>query len=102
MVKALAKAFDESFYIDQCEENFKPEETKVLAEVAMLEIEAMAQAVVDGCVDFSKIVFGKPVKLQRSHGRDEEWELSYPTGPLRNPLILPEGNRLLSNREIES
>ena len=58
MVKALAKAFDEkaSILID-AEENFQPEEEESFAEVAMPEIEAMAQAVVDGCVDFSKVRF---------------------------------------------
>jgi hypothetical protein len=58
MVKALAKAFDEKASIlINAEENFKPEEEESFAEVAMPEIEAMAQAVVDGCVDFSKIRF---------------------------------------------
>ncbi|NCX92714.1 MAG: hypothetical protein EBX03_14230, partial [Rhodobacteraceae bacterium] len=58
MVKALAKAFDEKASIlINAEENFKSEEEESFAEVAMPEIEAMAQAVVDGCVDFSKIRF---------------------------------------------
>ena len=54
MVKALAKTFDEKASIlINAEENFQPQEDESFAEVAMPEIEAMAQAVVDGCVDFS-------------------------------------------------
>ena len=58
MVKALAEALDEKAQIlIQAEQGFEPQEGESFAEAAMPEIEAMAQAVTDGCVDFSKIRF---------------------------------------------
>ena len=70
MVKALAKTFDEKASIlINAEENFQPQEDESFAEVAMPEIEAMAQAVVDGCVDFSKIRFWEACEPPKSHGK---------------------------------
>ena len=58
MVKGIAQALDEKAQIlNNAEESFEPQESETFAEVAMPEIEAMAQAVTDGCVDFSKIRF---------------------------------------------
>ena len=107
MVKALAKAFDEKASIlINAEENFKPEEEESLAEVAMPEIEAMAQAVVDGCVDFSKVRFWEACETAEvawEESKDENGEVAQRI-PYGNPLDPPrEGNRLLSNLEkIES
>jgi hypothetical protein len=107
MVKALAKAFDEKASIlINAEENFKPEEEESFAEVAMPEIEAMAQAVVDGCVDFSKVRFWEACETAEvawEESKDENGEVVQRI-PYGNPLDPPkEGNRLLSNLEkIES
>ena len=107
MVKALAKAFDEKASIlINAEENFKPEEEESFAEVAMPEIEAMTQAVVDGCVDFSKIRFWEACETAEvawDETKDENGEVTQRV-PYGNPLDPPrEGNRLLSNLEkIES
>jgi hypothetical protein len=107
MIKALAKAFDEKASIlINAEENFKPEEEESFAEVAMPEIEAMAQAVVDGCVDFSKVRFWEACETAEvawEESKDENGEVVQRI-PYGNPLDPPrEGNRLLSNLEkIES
>ena len=107
MVKALAKAFDEKASIlINAEDNFKPEEEESFAEVAMPEIEAMAQAVVDGCVDFSKVRFWEACETAEvawEESKDENGEVVQRI-PYGNPLDPPrEGNRLLSNLEkIES
>jgi hypothetical protein len=107
MVKALAKAFDEKASIlINAEENFKPEEEESFAEVAMPEVEAMAQAVVDGCVDFSKVRFWEACETAEvawEESKDENGEVVQRI-PYGNPLDPPrEGNRLLSNLEkIES
>ena len=42
---------------------------KLLHEVAMPEIEAMAKAIVEGCVDFSKIRFWEVMKRQKLLGK---------------------------------
>jgi hypothetical protein len=79
MVKGIAQALDEKAQIlINAEESFEPQESETFAEVAMPEIEAMAQAVTDGCVDFSKIRFWEAcetaeVAWEKSTG----WE-SYP------------------------
>lgn len=107
MVKALAKAFDEKASIlINAEENFKPEEEESFAEVAMPEIEAMAQAVVDGCVDFSKIRFWEACETAEvawDETKNDNGEVTQRV-PYGNPIDPPrEGNRLLLNLEkIES
>ena len=103
MVKALAKAFDEKASIlINAEENFEPENDETFAEVAMPEIEAMAKAVVEGCVDFSKIRFWEACETAEvawEETKDENGEVVQRV-PYGNPLDPPrEGNRLLSNVE---
>ena len=107
MVKALAKAFDEKASIlINAEENFEPENDETFAEVAMPEIEAMAKAIVEGCVNFSKIRFWEACETAEvawEETKDENGEVVQRV-PYGNPLDPPrEGNRLLSNVEkIES
>ena len=103
MVKALAKAFDEKASIlINAEENFEPENDETFAEVAMPEIEAMAKAIVEGCVDFSKIRFWEACETAEvawEETKDENGEVVQRV-PYGNPLDPPrEGNRLLSNVE---
>ena len=84
------------------EENFEPENEETFAEVAMPEIEAMAKAIVEGCVDFSKIRFWEACETAEvawEETKDENGEVVQRV-PYGNPLDPPrEGNRLLSNLE---
>ena len=58
MVKGIAQALDEKAQIlIKAEESFEPQEEETFAEVALPEIEAMALAITEGCVDFTKIRF---------------------------------------------
>ena len=103
MVKALAKAFDEKASIlINAEENFEPENDETFAEVAMPEIEAMAKAIVEGCVDFSKIRFWEACETAEvawEETKDENGGVVQRV-PYGNPIDPPrEGNRLLSNVE---
>ncbi|MAK46219.1 MAG: hypothetical protein CMI24_03010 [Opitutae bacterium] len=103
MVKALAKALDEKASIlINAEENFEPENDETFAEVAMPEIEAMSQAIVDGCVNFSKIRFWEACETAEvawEETKDENGDVVQRV-PYGNPLDPPrEGNRLLSNIE---
>ena len=103
MVKALAKALDEKASIlINAEEIFDPENDETFAEVAMPEIEAMSQAIVDGCVNFSKIRFWEACETAEvawEETKDENGDVVQRV-PYGNPLDPPrEGNRLLSNIE---
>ena len=103
MVKALAKALDEKASIlINAEENLEPENDETFAEVAMPEIEAMSQAIVDGCVNFSKIRFWEACETAEvawEETKDENGDVVQRV-PYGNPLDPPrEGNRLLSNIE---
>lgn len=103
MVKALAKALDEKASIlINAEENFEPENDETFAEVAMPEIEAMSQAIVDGCINFSKIRFWEACETAEvawEETKDENGDVVQRV-PYGNPLDPPrEGNRLLSNIE---
>ena len=89
----LGESFDEKASIlINAEENFKPEEDESFAEVAMPEIEAMAQAVVDGCVDFSKIRFWEACETAEvAWDETKNGTVKLPNGSLtETPLILPE------------
>jgi hypothetical protein len=107
MVKGIAQALDEKAQIlINAEESFEPQESETFAEVAMPEIEAMAQAVTDGCVDFSKIRFWEACETAEvawEESKDAEGNVvgKMPYGnPLENPR---DGNRILSNlKQIEN
>ena len=103
MVKALAEALDEKARIlIRAESEFEPQEGETFAEVAMPEIEAMAQAVTDGCVDFSKIRFWEACETAEvawDEAKDEEGKV-IGRMPYGNPHDEPrEGNRILANLE---
>tara|TARA_B100001057_G_scaffold169178_1_gene169976 strand:- start:22870 stop:23469 length:600 start_codon:yes stop_codon:yes gene_type:complete len=103
MVKALAKALDEKAQIlIQAEHGFEPQEEESFAEVAMPEIEAMAQAVTGGCVDFSKIRFWEACETAEvawEESKDEEGKV-VGRMPYGNPHDKPrDGNRILANLE---
>jgi hypothetical protein len=107
MVKAMAKAFDEKAAIlINAEGSFQPEADETFAEVAMPEIEAMAQVIVDGCVNFHKIRFWEACETAEvawEETKDEDGKVVQRV-PYGDPLDPPrEGNRLLSNLEkVES
>jgi len=101
MVKGIAKALDEkSQILIKAEESFEPQEEETFAEVALPEIEAMALAITEGCVDFTKIRFWEAcetaeVAWEESKDADGNVVSKMPYG---NPLETPaEGNRILAN-----
>ena len=101
MVKGIAQALDEkSQILIKAEESFEPQEEKTFAEVALPEIEAMALAITEGCVDFTKIRFWEAcetaeVAWEESKDADGNVVSKMPYG---NPLETPaEGNRILAN-----
>ena len=103
MVKALAQALDEKAQIlIQAEQGFEPQEGESFAEVAMPEIEAMAQAITEGCVDFSKVRFWEACETAEvawEESKDEEGKI-VGRMPYGNPHDEPkEGNRILANLE---
>ena len=106
MVKGIASALDEKAQIlIQAEESFEPQEDETFAQVAMPEIEAMAQAVTEGCVNFSKIRFWEAcetAEIAWEESKDLEGKVIGKM-PYGNPLEKPrEGNRLLANlKQIE-
>ena len=103
MVKALAKALDEKAQIlIQAEQGFEPQEGETFAEVAMPEIEAMAQSITEGCVDFSKVRFWEACETAEVAWEESKDEEGNVVGrmPYGNPHDEPkEGNRILSNLE---
>lgn len=107
MVKGIAQALDEKAQIlINAEGSFEAQEEETFAEVAMPEIEAMAQAVTDGCVEFSKIRFWEACETAEvawEESKDAEGNVvgKMPYGnPLENPR---DGNRILSNlKQIEN
>jgi hypothetical protein len=101
MVKGIAKALDEkSQILIKAEESFEPQEEETFAEVALPEIEAMALAIIEGCVDFTKIRFWEAcataeVAWEESKDVDGNVMSKMPYG---DPLETPgEGNRILAN-----
>ena len=103
MIKGIASALDEKMKIlIDAEEGYEPQEEESFAEVAMPEIEAMAQAVLEGCVDFSKIHFWEAcetaeIAWEETQGEDGE---SPQRIPYAEPVEEPRpGNRILSNLE---
>ena len=94
MVKALAKAFDEKASIlINAEENFEPENDETFAEVAMPEIEAMAKAIVEGCVDFQKFVFGRLAKRQKLPGKKLRMKMGKLFSVFRMAMLLTHPER---------
>ena len=103
MVKAVAKALDEKAQIlISAETGYKPVEDETFVEVAMPEIEAMAKAILDGCVDFTRIRFWEAcataeVAWEETKGEDGK---TIHRVPYANTLQEPQpGNRLLANLE---
>ena len=103
-VKAVAKAFDEKVrLLEDAEEKVNGDEgEESFAEVAVPEIEAMAQAVTEGCVDFGKINFWEAcetAEIAWEESKDEEGNV-VSRAPYGNPHEEPqEGNRILANLE---
>ena len=104
MVKSVASALNEKIQILlKAEEGFEPQEDETFIEAAMPEIEAMTQAVVDGCVDFSKIRFWEACETAEvawEESKDENGVVTQKI-PYPNSLEVPlPGNRILVNLEI--
>lgn len=103
MIKAMATALDEKVGIlMDAERGFESKENETFAEVALPEIEAMGQAVVEGCVDFSKIRFWEAcetAEIAWEETKNDKGEVIQ-----RMPYALAveparSGNRILANLE---
>ena len=103
MIKAMASALDEKVGIlMDAERGFESKENETFAEVALPEIEAMGQAVVEGCVDFSKIRFWEAcetAEIAWEETKNDKGEVIQ-----RMPYALAveparSGNRILTNLE---
>jgi hypothetical protein len=103
LVKAIASALDEKAQIlIKAEESYQPVEDETFPEVAMPEIEAMYKAILEGCVDFSKIRFWEACETAEvawEETKDEEGKVVQRL-PYGNSLEEPRpGNRILANLE---
>ena len=103
MIKGVAAALDEKVRILlEAEENFEPAEDEEFVEIAMPEIECMAQALTDEWIDFSKLGFWQICETSEvawEEYADEEGHVAQRL-PYGKPLEKPgEGNRILINLE---
>jgi hypothetical protein len=103
MIKGLAEALDEKAQLlIEAESNFEPQEGETFAEIALPEIEAMAQALTDEWIDFSKIHYWEScqtAEVEWEEYKDENGKVVQHM-PYTKPLEdAKEGNRLLANLE---
>ena len=104
IVKAIAAALDEKVrLLEEAEEKVgEAEGPETFAEVALPEIEAMAQSVTDGCVDFGKVRFWEAcetAEIAWEEIKDADGKVVN-RAPYGKPHDEPrEGNRLLKNLE---
>ena len=103
-VKAIAAALDEKItLLEEAEKHIDGSEgDESFTEVALLEIEAMAQSITGGCVDFSKIHFWEACETTEIAWEESKDEAGNVVGrmPYGKPHDEPkEGNRLLANLE---
>ena len=102
MIKGLAEALDEKAQLlIEAESNFEPQEGETFAEVALPEIEAMAQCLTDEWIDFSKIRYWEScqtAEVEWEEFKDENGEVK--RMPYTKALEeVKDGNRLLANLE---
>ena len=103
MIKGLAESLDEKAQLLlEAESNYEPQGEETFAEIALPEIEAMAQALTEDWIDFSRLRYWETCQTA-----EIEWE-EYPAEdgqpaqrvPYARPLEdAKEGNRLLANLE---
>ena len=104
VVKAVAAVLDEKVHLlKEAEKEVEKDETEeTFAEMAVPEIEAMAQAVTEGCVNFGRIHFWEAcetAEIAWEETKDEEDNVVSRV-PYGKPHEEPkEGNRLLDNLE---
>jgi hypothetical protein len=101
MIDSVAQALDQKARIlEDAEKAFSSQHDISFAEAAMPEIEAMAHAVVDGFVDFSKLSFWttcQTAKLSWHEYRDKSGKVTHRTPYVENLKVPEEGNRILVN-----
>ena len=102
MFKGLAEALDEKAQLlIEAESNFEPQEDETFAEIALPGIEAMAEALTDEWIDFSKIRYWEScqtAEVEWEEFKDENGEVK--RMPYTKPLEeVKDGNRLLANLE---
>ena len=104
LVKAIAAALDEKVrLLEEAEDKVEGEDgEESFAEVAVPEVEAMAQVVTEGCVDFGKIHFWEAcetAEIAWDETKDEEGNV-VGRAPYGKPHEEPQvGNRILHNLE---
>ena len=77
MIKGLAESLDEKAQLlIEAESNFEPQADESFVEIAMPEIESMAQAVIEPWIDLSKHAFWEPVRLS---GRNTRMKMGEPS-----------------------
>jgi hypothetical protein len=101
MIDSVAQALDQKARIlEDAEKAFSSQHDISFAEAAMPEIEAMAHAVVDGFVDFSKLSFWttcQTAKLSWHEYKDKSGKVTHRTPYVENLKVPEEGNRILVN-----
>ena len=102
MIKGMAEALDEKAQLlIEAESNFEPQEDETFAEIALPEIEAMASAVTEEWIDFSKLRFWETCQTAEVEWEEykDENEVAQKI-PYSRPLEEPkDGNRILANLE---
>ena len=102
MIKGMAEALDEKAQLlIEAESNFEPQEDETFAEIALPEIEAMASAVTEEWIDFSKLRFWETCQTAEVEWEEykDENEVAQRV-PYSRPLEEPkDGNRILANLE---
>jgi hypothetical protein len=103
MIEAIAQSIDEKAQIlIDAEKVFSSEQNISFAEAAMPEIEAMAHAIVEGCIDFSKLSFWstcQTAEITWFEHKDKSGKVTRRVPHVQHLKIPEEGNRMLVNLE---
>jgi len=101
MIDSVAQAIDQKARIlVNAEKTFSGIHDISFAEAAMPEIEAMAHAIVDGCIDFSKLSLWstcQTAELSWHEHKDNTGRVIHRTPRVENLKVPGEGNRMLVN-----
>jgi len=103
MIKGVAEALDEKAQLLlEAQSNFEPQEDETFAEIALPEIEAMAQALTEDWIDFSRLRYWETCQTAEIEWEEYPGEDGQPGQrvPYARPLEdAKDGNRLLANLE---
>ncbi|MDG1139398.1 MAG: hypothetical protein P8N49_07760 [Opitutales bacterium] len=103
MIDAIAQSIDEKAQVlIDAEKAFSIGQNVSFAEAAMPEIEAMAHAIVEGCIDFSKLSFWstcQTAEITWFEHKDKSGKVSHRVPHVQHLKDPAEGNRMLVNLE---